>query len=99
MDKKTDYKTKKQLFNEIAKNMAFIVIKALYQGQLSDPPGISWYTPILTTDHGKAKIDKDGLHLWRGSWLRNVSGFLSVSIICRIVGVLQLTCFVDPLDW
>jgi hypothetical protein len=48
-------------FYKIAKDMASNVIKALYQGELSNPPGISWYTPLLTTD-GKAKIDKDGLH-------------------------------------
>jgi hypothetical protein len=44
--------------------MASNVIVALCQGELSDPPGISWCTPLLMTD-GKPKMDKDGLHLWR----------------------------------
>jgi hypothetical protein len=43
MDKKTDSKTRKQVFEEIAKDMASNVIKALYRGEVSDPPGISWY--------------------------------------------------------
>jgi hypothetical protein len=38
---KTDYKTGKQLFNKISKDMASNVIEALYQGELSDPPDIS----------------------------------------------------------
>jgi hypothetical protein len=33
-------------------------MKALYRGELSDPPGISWYTPLLMTN-GKAKVDED----------------------------------------
>jgi hypothetical protein len=63
-ENKTDSKTGKPLFNKIARDMASNVLAALYRRELSDPPGISWYTPLLTKD-GKAKIDKDGLQLWR----------------------------------
>jgi hypothetical protein len=45
--------------NKIVKDMASNVIKALYQGELSDPPGISWNTQLLVTDE-RVKIDKDG---------------------------------------
>jgi hypothetical protein len=55
---KTDSKTRKQLFNKIAGTWQVMCLR------LSNPPGNSWYTPLLTTD-GKAKIDKDGLHLGR----------------------------------
>jgi hypothetical protein len=60
----TDSRTGKALFNKVAKDMASNVIAALCRGELSDPPGISWHTPLLMTD-GKPKMDKDGLHLWR----------------------------------
>jgi hypothetical protein len=39
---KTDSKTVKQPCNKIAKDIASNVIKTLYPGELSDPPGISW---------------------------------------------------------
>ena len=61
---KTDSKTGKPMFNKMANDMASNVIAALCQGELSDPPGVSWYTPLLMAD-GKPKIDKEGLYLWR----------------------------------
>jgi hypothetical protein len=54
VDKKTNSKAGKQLFSKVAKDMASNVIKALYRGELSDPPGISWNT-LSTFDDDRWK--------------------------------------------
>jgi hypothetical protein len=55
----TTSKTGKQIFNKIAEHIASNMIKALYQGDLSALPSISWYTPLLMTD-GKSQDTRQG---------------------------------------
>jgi hypothetical protein len=61
---KLDSQTNQPLFNEIAHKKADLVLIAIRQGYISDPPGIDFYTH-KTNKFGKPMVDKDGLWLFR----------------------------------
>jgi hypothetical protein len=59
-----DRVTQKPLFNENAKEMAELVLEGILRGEISDPPGVSFYCHT-TNDDGTYMVDKDGLPLYR----------------------------------
>ncbi len=62
---KKDSTTGKPLFNERAKKLAKNVLLAIERGDISDPPGVSFYFRMIDQTTNQPKVDKDGLPLWR----------------------------------
>jgi len=61
---KLDAKTKKSLFNAVARQKANAILVMVKSGLLSDPPGYSFYVRRCNKD-GTPKVDKNGLQLYR----------------------------------
>jgi len=59
-----DPKTKAPLFNEAAWKKARNVLIEVLDGNISDPPGVSFYTHLLDK-HGRPRVDRLGLHLYK----------------------------------
>jgi hypothetical protein len=59
-----DRVTQKPLFNENTKEMADLVLEGILRGEISDPPGVSFYSH-KTNDDGTYMVDKYGLPLYR----------------------------------
>ena len=60
---KEDSKTRKPLFNKLAKEKAKLVLEMIRKGYLPDPPGAEFYVR-KTNSCGKVMVDKDGLWLY-----------------------------------